>query len=230
MTIEELKSKLITAGISPILIEPRETSNSIESFVFSGDLVQFINTVKSLKSDVVLVWKFTLDEDDFFYDPSDEDLDENEIEEYSDLFLDENSDLRKINPELNKYNKFINLDCCYCLIAPTHFGHLYFKLSEAWWGEFSEVRLESISKLEDLIADRTNSHQTELDSKRKALLQKLKDLISDPVFVKLTTQRGMLAYAKNKFPELDGIGERVLQGEIWHLSDTIKARKLGAKN
>ena len=68
--------------------------------------------------------------------------------------------------------------------------------------------------------------QEERDRKALAALPRLLD---DSRFVRLPTQRAMIAYAQNKIPELNDVDEYALKNEIRNLNAQIKAKGVGRK-
>jgi ABC-type Na+ transport system ATPase subunit NatA len=67
--------------------------------------------------------------------------------------------------------------------------------------------------------------------RQQVLIGKLRDLITDGNFVRLSTrkdstQRAMQAYALEAIPELHELSSEIIKAEIRQLSDQIKAKKI----
>ncbi len=106
----------------------------------------------------------------------------------------------------------------------------YFQ-EEKWWREFQEFRDSAVDKItEQEELDRENLEKINSQRQRE-LISKLRNLIKDGDFVRLSTrkdstQRAMQAYAMEAIPELQELGSEILKLEIRSLSDKIKTKKV----
>ena len=108
-------------------------------------------------------------------------------------------------------------------------GHLTLDIVEDWMEAFSELHLQA----RQLLHNSSLEKRAQLDAAEHAntqhLLKNLRGLISDPEFVRLPTQRAMLAYALEDFPELEALDESDLKIEVQNLKARIDAKGLRRK-
>lgn len=182
---------------------------------------EYLEAVKSLRSDVIFISAIRITEEHFLYlDDDDEDEDDAD----ADII-----DLCSVVPELNKLKKRIGEDGHFDLSVSITSGNLSFSIHEEWM----EHLVELLNKARDLVNENRDSElaliREEEIAKSKEVLKKLHGLISDKDFVRLPTQRAMQEYAIDKFPELEDVADHDLKLEIQSLKAKIQAKGLAKK-
>ncbi|MDP3091635.1 MAG: hypothetical protein Q8N04_13220 [Nitrospira sp.] len=231
MLTSELTQRIKSAGFYPIPVERGASRDESTDLVFSGSLEEFFEAAKALGATVMFFFVSKLGEEDFNYDV---DCDYNDGGEHLDeevLSSDESAggaesfDLTVAWPSLADFRKHLGEECQFLLIAKSQLAALSFSLSEAWWNSFEEQQQKAIEKVdEDREAIRKKMEAQRL-KKEESVLAKTRSLLDDSVFCRISTQRGMRAYALEKFPELEGVDDSRLTQEIQKLSDKTKTRK-----
>ncbi len=228
MPLDPLITKLTAAGFFPIRVEGnvllKEDSGGR---VFIGDLDEFIAAAKALKVDVIFVMSRALEEGDFNYS-SNVIEDDNEEDAYEDVD-EEPIHLPSVVPALSKFEQYIGQDCAYKLSTPMANDTLDFYTQEPWWLEFVDLFKEAIAKVEQDKEVAQELQRAEREAEQDKMLKRLRQLINDSDFVRLPTQKAMLAYALDKIPELEMIDSLTLQGEIQTVNAKIAAKGLSRK-
>jgi hypothetical protein len=232
LALKEFIDQLASAGLFPIQIEATVSRGESDGRVFVGGLDEFIKAAKVLKSDVVFVSRWVLEVDDFKYDPSEvEDADqvgeeEDDAENTSD---DRQIDLAAVLPALEKFKQHIGESCAYkfSLLLPPDGLDLF--IEEPWWSEFLDLHEDAVARVEEDLESITERQREERDAKNEVFLGRLRELVHDTDFVRLPTQKAMLAYALDKMPELEAIDLTTLQAEIQNLNAKIAAKRLSRK-
>lgn len=219
MTLNDLLGQIKSQGLYPICVKSF-SEYSYDKLTFSGTLDEYLDAVKSLRSDVIFVSVIKITEEYFLYLDDDED----ENDEDADII-----DLCSVIPALNKFKKRIGEDGHFDLLVPIANGNLTFNLHEEWMEQLFEL----LNKARELVNENRASelaliHSEEIE-KSKETIKKLHALISDKNFVHLPTQRAMHEYAIDKIPELEDVAEHELKREIQSLKAKIQARGLGGK-
>jgi hypothetical protein len=229
MITSELVQRIKSAGFFPIHVEWNTDRNGDSELRFVGSLEEFFEATKALgiTSVFFLVWK--LDEEDFLYDSDyEEDGDySDEVEPASEKSDEGNEsfDLTVALPSLADFKKRIGQEHEFLLVAKSQFASISFSLSESWWDSFAEQREKAIQKVdENREAMREKMEKQKLE-KENELLKQVRGLLNDLEFSRIPTQRGMKAYALEKFPKLEEVDESSLVEEIRKLDDKLKARK-----
>jgi hypothetical protein len=216
MTLKELLSKLTEKSIFPVRVE--SLPDRSDDLVFVGNLSEFIDAAKAIQSPVVFVSTVTLSEEHFYWDNSD-----------FDNVVDERIDLRQYVPELENFNDKIGLDGHFDLCAMGPNGNLKLSIVESWMDNFAELYSQAIELHEETILDKQEQEDASENERKQHLLGNLRGLITDDDFVRLPTQRAMLAYAIDDFPELETLEESILKVEIQNLKAKIDAQGLRRK-
>lgn len=218
MKLSELLSQLREDGLFPIRVESIPESRN--DLVFTGSLGEFIQAAKAIQSPVIFVSAIILSEEHFLGNNLDID-DENDDDEYIDLC--------KVVPELENLKSRIGEDGQIELSVPGPIGSLTLAIVEEWMVTFAELHSQALQLLRQEVIE-TRAQETEVEDVRtQHLLRNLRGLITDKDFVRLPTQRAMLAYALDDFPELEILGENVLRVEIQNLKAKIDAQGLRRK-
>ncbi len=227
MDFETLKEKIRAAKLYPIHVASGPLDEDEGDTVFLGTLEEYFDAVRAVGAPVVLVSTEIFDEERFWYLPEDvppeeqgEDTEEKEIESI---------DLCSIVPALRDFKNRIGQIAIHKLSAALPKGSLDFFINEAWWTEFSEQSESAKEKVDDNLDAAAAKSRAAQESKQKEALNALKALIRDPDFVRLPTQKAMLAYAADKIPELEVVDDYDLRAEIQDLHARIKARGLDRK-
>jgi|CXWL01.1.fsa_nt_gi hypothetical protein len=231
MLTSELTQRIKSAGFYPIPVEGCTSRDESTDLVFSGSLEEFFEAAKALGATVMFFFVLKLGEEDFNYDldydykDSGEDLDEEVLSSDESAGDAESFDLTVALPSLADFRKHLGKECQFLLIAKSQLAALSFSLSEAWWDSFEEQQQKAIEKVaEDREAIRKKMEAQRL-KKEESVLAKTRSLLDDSEFCRIPTQRGMRAYALEKFPELENVDDSRLTQEIQKLSDKAKTRK-----
>ncbi|MGZ5627854.1 MAG: hypothetical protein ACXWFA_14105 [Methylobacter sp.] len=217
MALIELLSKLRGENLFPIRVE--SIPDRTYDLEFVGSLSEFIEAAKAIQSPVVFVSTITLSEDDFLWDNPDSD----------EIDIDEYVDLCRYVPELKEYKSKIGENGHIDLCASGLNSHLKFAVVEDWMAIFEGLHSQAVEMLRGASLEKQAQEEAAEDARIKHLLNNLRGLITDMNFVRLPTQRAMLAYALDDFPELETLGERVLKVEIQNLKARIDAQGLRQK-
>jgi len=181
MDVEFLLKKIRDEGVFPVQVEI--TYNQDSDLKVMGSLDDYISAVMALKSPIIFIGKFELNEDDFFYQDGDD-------EEYDFSEKSEKIDLRKIEPELCSYNAHIDEVGWFQLAAPMSNGSLTFSIEEEWWTKFFEILNEAKESVKEGRSVARQKLEAEEEKRKTAAFKKVQSLISDVDFQKLKTQKG----------------------------------------
>jgi len=195
--------------------------------VFKGSLGGFLDAVKAMEVRVVFFSALTLEEEHFKYVPKpDDDFNDPDYPEETDTIKDEESfDLTVALPTLAKFREHIGKEGMFHLIAKSPREMLNLYLTEAWWDEFGEQRsiaADKVDQNQEEVRERMEKQQAE---REEQLFKQVRALLSDPEFCRIPTQRGMRAYALERFPDLKDVSAFRFTEEIQKLSDKIGGRK-----
>lgn len=91
---------------------------------------------------------------------------------------------------------------------------LTFTVEQDWLSEFRELRSEAIDLAEQGHQSEMAKRDTALGAKKKVAVDRLKSLITDQNFVRLSTQTAMRAFAIDQIPELVDLTNDELRSEI----------------
>lgn len=231
MLTSELTQRIKSAGFYPIPIVRGASRDESTDLVFSGSLEEFFEAAKALGATVMFFFVSKLGEEDFNYDldydykDGGEGLDEEVLSSDESTGDAESFDFTVALPSLADFRKHLGEECQFLLIAKSQLAALRFSLSEAWWDSFEEQQQKAIEKVaEDREAIRKKMEAQRL-KKEESVLAKTRSLLDDSEFCRIPTQRGMRAYALEKFPELENVDDSRLTQEIQKLSDKAKTRK-----
>lgn len=225
MITSELMQRIKSAGLYPIPVEGRTTRDETPDLIFSGSLEDYFAAAKALGATVMFLSVAKLDEEDFRYDSEDNDEDSVAGSDDEPVGGSESCDLTVALPSLADFRKYIGKECCFLLTAKSQLAELTFGLPESWWSSFQEERDKAIQKVDqDREAIREKMEKQQLQEE-ESLLRQTRNLVDDPEFCRIPTQRGMKAYALEKFPGLKDVGGSRLTQEIQKLSDKAEARK-----
>lgn len=221
MTTSELVQRIKSAGFFPIQVELFADSNESVGFKFVGGLEDFFEAAKAMGVTTLFVFVCKLEEEDFLHDSDYEDDDEELIGRSE----KESLDLTVALPSLANFKKHIGHECEFRLTAKSSSASICLCLTEDWWDSFEEQRDKAKAKFDEDREAMREKAEKQRQQKEEALLKQIRNLLNDPEFSRIPTQRGMKAYALEKFPELEEVDESSLIEEIRKLDDKIKARK-----
>lgn len=217
MDLSELKAILHAASFYPVHVE--DDVDEVRGLKFKGSLDEYLDAVRVLDKKVIFIASQEFNEDDFqsefkgrTYDDEEEKF-QYEVEEI---------DLCEINPAFKKFKERIGQVCIFKLSSSISEESLTFYIQADWWDEFSIIYNETVyTVVEDktAIQERIKVAQKE---KSKELIKTIHELRHDKDFAGLRTQRAMLAYAKEKVPEVENISPSILRKEIQALYDKLR--------
>lgn len=218
MTLTDLLSKLRKEGLFPIQVEALPKHS--DDLAFVGSLSEYIEAAKALQSTVIFVSAITLSNEHFlWYDPdTDEETDP-----------DECVDLCRIVPGLKDFTSRIGQDGHIDLSISLPKGSLSLAVVEDWMVAFVELHSQAQELLRQASLEKHAQEEAAEEARRQHLFRNLRGLITDEDFVRLPTQRAMLAYALDDFPELESLEKSVLKVEIQDLKARIDAQGLRHK-
>lgn len=124
-----------------------------------------------------------------------------------------------------EFKKHIGEDHSFLLTAKSQLGELSFCVTEAWWNSFEQERDKAIEKIDEDREAIREKMEKRRRQKEEGLLKLARNLLNDPDFSRIPTQRGMKAYALEKHPELSELDDVIITMEIQKFSDKIRARK-----
>jgi hypothetical protein len=218
MTLTDLLSKLRKEDLFPIQVEALPEHS--DDLAFVGSLSEYIDAAKALQSTVILVSAITLSNEHFLsYDPDTD----------GETDPDERVDLCRIVPGLKDYMSRIGQDGHIDLSVSLSRGSLTLTIVEDWMVAFIEMRSQAQELLRQASLEKHAQVEAAEEASRQHLLRNLRGLITDEDFVRLPTQRAMLAYALDDFPELESLEKSFLKGEIQNLKARIDAQGLRRK-
>jgi hypothetical protein len=215
MDINELKSKFQAAGVLLVQAEPFPDAVESGSLCVSGSLDDYLAAVKALGMGVVFVSLERLDDQDFQYCQYEDDLLEYDID---------SQDLRAVNPELHFFKKYVGEIGRFDFFAPVLPKGVMFVLEQEWYERFLESRQSAVETIEEQSAGERDVLEQQLDQRHHDLVAQLEKLVSDEKFTRLPTPKAMLAYAREKIPELDDLEPSELRTAIAELKARIDAR------
>lgn len=226
MTATELKELIVKNGFHPVpVLSPDGDDDKLARF--AGTLDEFWAAAKALSTKVVFLMVHQMDDSDFERSAS------NDSPSYRDDDEDDDGemiDLEEVLPSISKYRKHVGKDCAFILVTKGGCAEIDYLLSEPWWIEFQEDAAKAVETWMERHEAETEAEEAETEKRNNELLKQLRSLISDKEFCCMRTQRAMLAYAIEKLPELEELGEFVLKPEIQTLHARIEARGLNKKN
>lgn len=221
MELGTLKETLRAAKLHPAHVEGSPLDDDVMGHTFIGSLEEYSDAVRAIGTPIVLISTETLEEKRFWYAPANEDK----------LSTEETVpiDLCSITPRLRAYKIHIGKVAIYKLSAALTTGTLNFFITEAWWLEFIKLWESATDQIDDNKAATEARLKADRQAKDRDALNALGALIRDPDFVRLPTQKAMIAYATEKIPELETVDEFALRAEVQNLHAKIKAKGLGHK-
>jgi hypothetical protein len=224
-----ISAEFKNAGLFPIVLEGFVDRARSGGLVFSGDLNQYIETLKVLNASTVFVQRRIFDETMFIYIP-DEGRDKVrplsrrsvpvQTIEPVEIYLD------SILPSLADFRSHVGEECAFRFFIQIPPSILDFYLQESWFMEFTKHGIEAIDKVEEDAQSQRLKAQEERGVREQEFLNRLREFINDTDFLQLPTQKAMLAYAMDKIPGLDAVDEATLKIEIQNLAAKSKARSL----
>jgi len=218
MTLTDLLSKLRKEDLFPIQVEALPEHS--DDLAFVGSLSEYIDAAKALQSTVIFVSAITLSNEHFLsYAPDTDD----------ETDPDERIDLCRIVPGLKDYMSRIGQDGHIDLSVSLSKGKLTLTIVEDWMVAFVEMRSQAQELLRQASLEKHAQEEAAEEASKQHLLRNLRGLITDENFVRLPTQRAMLAYALDDFPELESLEISVLKVEIENLKARIDAQGLRRK-
>jgi hypothetical protein len=101
---------------------------------------------------------------------------------------------------------------------------LTYVVENEWYDEFLECQDAAIESIEQQRLESQADRDQEEDKRLAVVTARLENLVNDKKFVRLPTQKAMLAYAKIKIPEIDEWDDVSLKNVISDLAATILAK------
>jgi hypothetical protein len=225
MTLQELMQSLTSAELYPVRVEGDAEHDNFGGLVFLGDLDAFIKAAKALSARCVFVTTQTLEESDFLFQ---EERPRGRFAAAKSRTLSTGTepdvDLREVDPALNEFKAHLGRECAFRLGVHMPHPRLEYLLRESWWQRFSELREHAMDKVDqerELVASQAGEEGMR---RREGVLTAVRELINDPEFAILPTQKAMLGYALQRIPGVETIPVAKLREEIQVLAAKIKAK------
>ncbi len=222
MDIDQLRKMLEQANVLLVQVEGSTSVNKTLDFTASGALEEYIGALKVLHAPIVYVFTESLEEEDFIYQGLESESvdDEDEGAESSAL------DLCSVDSELEKFRSRIGQIGEFRLCAPIPSHQLNFFIQETWYEDFL-TRLDDATQRVD---EEHNALRSDADAqeelKVKTLVASLHKLIDDSAFVRLRTQKAMLAYAHEHINGIEEFDQSIVKEEIQNIRAKLMARGL----
>ena len=141
----------------------------------------------------------------------------------------EQIDLCSVMSKLSAFKMHIGEATRYKLSIASSSVNLNFFVNEDWWIKFSELLEEAAEMVEDNFAVTEEKSRAAQEERERKALAGLPRLLDDSKFVRLPSQLAMIAYARDRIPELATISEYVLRREIQNIDAQIKAKGIGRR-
>jgi hypothetical protein len=228
MNTAEIIQRIRAVGFYPIQVQVDADQDEWSGLQFVGSLDEFFDAAKAMGAPIVFLCVYKLEEEDFHYEPdsSEDDVPVDEAADFDEIpAVEESFDLIVALPSLSDFKKHIGEERGFFLAAKSQLGILSLYVTESWWDSFDEQRDRAIQKLNEdreAIREKMEEQRSQRDEN---LLKQLRNLLHDPEFSRIPTQRGMKAYALEKFPDLDEVDDFRFTQEIQKLSDKVKSKK-----
>jgi len=214
MNLSEILDKVRAAGISPIVVETVHDDNSDIHPV--GPLQSYLDALKVLGVSAVLVETFQFTEDYFFY--ADEEAEEEEEEA-------DRRDLRATERRLRAYEPHIGEIGFIQIWAPSSHGNLLHEIEDDWWVSFHELAAATRDSIDSQSHEKIERLDAEEEIQWKEVRSRLSTLVDDESFQKLKSQKAMLAYAMEQYPDLEEWDLGALKQEVQALAAKVEVRK-----
>ena len=217
MNSVEIAKLIEEKGLAAIRVTEFDDPKSI-SLTFDGDFSEFIDAAVRLGAKAIFFNSGFLSEDDFIYELGDSD---NEMDE-----VVEGIDLEKIDKRIGSYKKYVNSERTHHFLAVTPNGNLLYHVQEKWWNEFLDIALEAIDKIQEESFAKFRSDIEKDNETQKSLIKKLRSLKNDGDFALCRTQKVKLAFALEKYPELEKLKPALLKKEISDMTAILEAKQV----
>lgn len=227
MNSVEIVQRIKSRGFYPIRVELDADRDEWSRLPFVGTPEEFFDAAKAMGATIVFLSVYKFDEEDFNYEPefSEDDIPDDETDADQMRPAEESFDLTVALPSLADFKRHIGEEYGFFLVAKSQLETLSLYVTESWWDSFQEQRDKAIQKVdEDRETIREKMEEQRL-KKDESLLKQLRSLLDNPEFSRIPTQRGMKAYALEKFPDLEEVNDFRFTQEIQKLSDKVKSRK-----
>jgi hypothetical protein len=138
MTKEELFTAIQNASLIPVPVIIEVPEDQVAINFFDGNLEQFLASAKAIGARAIFVQDNSFEEDDFTYNPEEDDLDE----ESEDLEVD----LSTVSTALAKYKKHLGQNYSFCLVAKGGIDELRIIVDQEWVKDFENEWERAIGK------------------------------------------------------------------------------------
>jgi hypothetical protein len=216
MNFAELEATFKAADIVLVEVEDLDDADDSRSLRVAGDLGNYISAAKALRIPVVFVYLETLEAEDFVYRPGDDDADEEEDSQEQDLC--------SANAELSQFRTHVGEVGSFTLYAAMQPKYLTYFIENAWYAEFWKSRDSTTESIDQEYADSQADLDDEETQRLREVTARLNDLVNDKKFVRLPTQKAMLAYAKLNIAGIDEMDTGTLKAAISDIAAQIIAK------
>ena len=214
MNLTELSGQVRAQGLYFIQVESLP-DRSYDNLSFVGTLAEYLEAARALGANAIFVSTINLAEEHFYYQGTDK--------------AEGPIDLCAFDPDLRSFKKRIGEDGSFDLSIPINSGNLIFSILNEWMQTLAELLTSARALVEDQRLSDQATKQAQISAQSQSLLKQLRSLVNDKDFARLPTQLSMRAFAVDKYPELETLGESVLKREIQDLRAKIQAKNPGQK-
>jgi hypothetical protein len=151
MPITDVINELTNSGIIPIEVFIWRPEDEYETFIFQGNITEYINTLKKINIKSVFIEKREVREDDFEYY-----FDDDEIELLINdpkIHIDDDgiTNLVELSPELRKYKQYIGKIMEIRIIAIIEGKEFQIRIEEDWGSELNILFIQTQNTIEKII-------------------------------------------------------------------------------
>jgi hypothetical protein len=214
MRRDELSEKIRAKSLIPVHVSGfGDDRFDSQCWDFEGSIDEFLQIAQGLDTKPIFVNVFEFDAEDFAYSP-----DEDDENGDGDLV-----DLIPLRPELARYREHIGELAGYELVMlmGTDVRLRLVSSSDEWYSKFCDLRDEAIAQLDLAGGSAREAEEREAQGRHDAMHKRLDSLASDPEFMRLPSKAAMLAFMRERVPELDE--------ELDSRERTVKVAELYAK-
>lgn len=200
MRREDLFAQLRAQSVVPVALSSLGDEGSrSQLWDFDGSFDEFVQVAKELEVRAIFVVTFAFDENDFMYDPSDDEEDE---------IIDEDGepiDLTQLRPALARFRKHVGELVGYELVVSVGNDILvrFSNFGEEWYSQFSDLKDDAIAQRRAAGGGAREAEEKAAQARQAAVHERLDSLATDSEFMRLPTKAAMLAFMRERVPEVD---------------------------
>ncbi len=163
-----------------------------------------------------------MEEEDFIY----QGMESGSVDDEDEGAESNTLDLCSVDSELEKFRGRIGQIGKFRLCAPVPSHQLNFFIQETWYEDFLtrlDVAAQRVDEEHDALRSDADARE---ELKIKTLVASLHELMNDSAFVRLRTQKAMLAYAYEHIDGIEEFDQSIVKEEIQNIRAKLMARGL----